>query len=449
MQDKTLTKALQALDNDSAKRATRQRYLDGTQPLAFIAPEARKALGERFTRMTVDVPNLAVQAITERLRVTGFAGAQADLVWADWKRLDLDQLAPIAHREALALGDAYVIVWGAGTTPVATIESATQVAVLRDPATRQVTAAVKRWEDDKGTRAVLFTPEKITQLTSPSKGATLDFTTSKVIHNPLGVVPVVPLRNSNSILGNSSSIIDPLMAPVDALAKLLTDLLVTSETGARPRRWATGVELVEDPVLDAEGNVVMDEDGQPMVTVSSPIRESDRMMVVEAAEAKVGQLPGADLGNYADAVRVLQEQISAVSGLPQHYLGISSANPASADALRASEASLVARCESYQRQFGRAWEAVARLMVAIRTSAPVDAVELAVQWADAGTRSIAQEADAVVKLYSAGLLPASYALKRLGYSDDEVAAIRAARRAEALDQSGSNLSALLPADGAA
>ena len=52
------------------------------------------------------------------------------------------------------------------------------------------------------------------------------------------------------------------------------------------------------------------------------------------------------------------------------------------------------------------------------------------------------EADAVVKLYSAGLLPASYALAKLGYSDDEVAEIRAARRAEALDSVGVNLRAL-------
>jgi hypothetical protein len=35
--------------------------------------------------------------------------------------------------------------------------------------------------------------------------------------------------------------------------------------------------------------------------------------------------------------------------------------------------------------------------------------------------------DAVVKLYQAGLLPTSYALSKLGYSDDEIAEIRSAR----------------------
>jgi hypothetical protein len=64
-------------------------------------------------------------------------------------------------------------------------------------------------------------------------------------------------------------------------------------------------------------------------------------------------------------------------------------------------------------------------------------------WADPATRSLAQEADAVVKLFQTGLLPASYALARLGYSDDEVKAIRTARRAEALDTAGTDLTALV------
>jgi hypothetical protein len=33
----------------------------------------------------------------------------------------------------------------------------------------------------------------------------------------------------------------------------------------------------------------------------------------------------------------------------------------------------------------------------------------------------------VVKLYQAGLLPTSYALSKLGYSEDEIAEIRTAR----------------------
>lgn len=168
------------------------------------------------------------------------------------------------------------------------------------------------------------------------------------------------------------------------------------------------------------------------------------MMVSEAAEAKFGQLEAADLSAYQNAVQVLQTQIMAVSALPAHYVGITGNQPASADALRAAEASLAARAEARQATFGRAWEQVARLMVAVQDGTDPASVDVAVQWADPATRSVAQEADAVVKLYAAKLLPASYALARLGYRDDEVQAIRAARRAEALDGAGTDLQALLP-----
>lgn len=151
------------------------------------------------------------------------------------------------------------------------------------------------------------------------------------------------------------------------------------------------------------------------------------MMVAESADTKFGQLDAADLTGSEAAVRVLTSQIMAVSALPAHYIGSLTNQPASADALRAAEASLTARAEARQAAFGRSWEQVARLMIAVRTGVAPTSLDVRVQWADASTRSTAQEADAVVKLYSAGLLPARYALAKLGYSSDEVAAIETAR----------------------
>jgi hypothetical protein len=76
--------------------------------LAFLAPEAKTALGNRFGRMASNVPRLAVTALAERLRINGFSDPD---LWADWIRCDMDQLSGVAHREALLLGDSYVIVW--------------------------------------------------------------------------------------------------------------------------------------------------------------------------------------------------------------------------------------------------------------------------------------------------------------------------------------------------
>lgn len=437
------TDLLQRIDHPAARYAVLDRYYVGEQPLAFLAPEARKALGDRFGRIASNLCRLSVTSIAERLRVTGFTGAD---VWGDWLRNDLDQLAPVAHREALLLGANYVVVWAdAQGRPQVSIESAHQMSVKVDPGTRQIVAACKRWTTDTTTEATIFEADTITRLRANNVGATTaGFETVEVLDNPLGVVPVVRLANTDRILGDPVSEITDLIPLVDALNKTLADMLVGSEYYARPRRWATGVELVEEPVLDDDGNPVLDDDGDPVVEETNPYPENNRMMIAEEVQAKFGQLEAASIAAYESSVKVLLEQIMAVSALPAHYVGITSANPASADAMRAAEAALTARAEAKQALFGRSWEQVARLIVAVREGINPAEVEASVQWADPSTRSIAQEADAVVKLHQAGLLPATYALKRLGYSDTDVVEIRTATRLEAMDSAGADVTSLLP-----
>ena len=418
---------LQRLNQPAARYAELDRYYSGTQPLAFLSPEAKQALGNRFGVMASNLPRLAVTALAERLRVTGFSG-DPDL-WDEWIRNDLDQTSGIAHREALLLGDSYVIVWADQFgRPKVTVESAKQVAVLTDPGSREVYAAIKRWEDPNTntTEAVMYLRDVIVRLRAEQRGAVANgFKTVDEIANPLGVVPVVNLRNTDRIVGEwGVSEVDDLKPLVDALNKSLADMMVTSEYVGRPRRWATGIELIEEQVVDDNGDPVLDGDGQPVLTEINPIPEGHRAMISENADAKFGQLNAADLAGYEASVRVILGQIMAVSTLPAHYVGVFTDNPASADALRAAEASLTARAEARQAQFGRSWEQVARLMLAVRDGrdpALVDPVR--VHWADAATRSVAQEADAVVKLYQAGLLPQGYALAKLGYSEDEIAKV--------------------------
>lgn len=414
------------------------RYLSGEQPLSFLAPEAKAALGDRLAVMSTNIPRLAVTSLAERLRVTAFDvdGSPGRDLWAAWIRADLDQTAPLVHREALGLGRSFVMVWADrdGRAQV-TVESAHAVAVARDPVTRAVTAAVKRWVSDGRAHLVLYGPEEITRYRSdaavadPAALPATGWSQTGTVRNSLGVVPVVPFTNADRLVDvdGRSEIVD-LIPLVDALNKTLSDLLVGSEYFARPRRWATGLELDED------------DDGQAV----NPIPEGDRTMVNEDPAGRFGSLPAADLGAYDAAVRLLLGQIMAVSALPAHYVGIFTDNPTSADALRAAEASLAARAEARQATFGRAWEQVGRLVVAVERGVDPAGVDVRVRWADPTTRSVAQEADAIVKLHAAGLLPASYALARLGYPEDEISKIRAARRAEALDQAGTDLSGFLP-----
>lgn len=436
MNDDLLTTLMQKIEEPAARFADLDRYYTGTQPLAFLSPESRRALGDRFGRLATNLPRLAVTSLAERLRVTGFTGAD---VWPDWLRNDLDQDSGIAHREALLLGASYVIVWADQFgRPKVTVESAKQVAVLTDPGTRRITAAVKRWETAKTTEAVVYLPTEIIRLRAEQTGATTaGFTVVETLANPLGMVPVVRLKNSDRLLDDGVSEIDDLRPLVDGLNKVLVDMMVTSEFVGRPRRWASGIELEEQDVLDDDGNPTGETEAV------NPIPEGDRAMISENDSAKFGQLEAAGLDGYSTAVDVLLGQIMAVSALPAHYVGQLSDTPASADALRAAEASLTARAEARQASFGRAWEDVARLMVAVRDGVDPQRVDVRVAWADASTRSIAQESDAVVKLFQAGLLPASYALKRLGYSDTEVTEIAAARRGDSLNSMAVDLGKLV------
>ncbi len=407
------------LDAGSAERSRLDSYYAGTNALTYLAPEAREALGNRLSRVAANIPRLLVDAAAERLRVTGFEGVD---VWPHWQRLHGHTVADQVHREALILGDAFVLVWGDDRgNPILSPESPHHVAVITDPATGQVLHAIKRWTSGQTTFAIVYGPEEITTYRADVAGATSGgFRVVETVANPLGVAPVVGFVNSGRVGQPGHSEMETVIPLADANTKLLTDLLTASEATARARRWASGIELTED----ADGNVV------------SPFAENDKMMVSESPEARWGQLPGADLASYDKAVGVVMRQISAVSGLPEHMLGIGGDNPTSADSMRASEAALTAKAEAKQRIFGRSWAQVARLLAAVQSGGPVTDTPVTTTWADPTTRSEAAVADATVKLVQSGVLPVSYALQRLGYNENEIAEIRAARRAEALDATG-------------
>lgn len=427
MSNQLLIDLLHALDGPQHQFTRHGRYYRGEQAISFVSPESRAAIGNRLSRLVVNVPRIAVNAIAERCRVLGFE-PDAD-IWRDFIANDLDQQAGIVHRSALLYGQSFVIVWGNGARPIATVESPLNVQVLTDPATREITSAIKRYHTKTESHAHVYLPTEIQHWRANTAGAASSaYELIDSLPNPLGVVPVVRFLNAD-LLGDGVSEIADIACLTDALSKVSSDMLIASEFLAKPRRWATGVELTEVPVLDADGNPAI-EAGQPVTDVVSPFPENDRFLISEAAETKFGQLSGSGLDGYKNAADLILSEIAAVSSLPPHYLGILHDNPSSADALRASEAGLTSRAAAKQGAFGRSWEMVGRLMAAVRTGSDPADIECRVQWCDPGTRSEAQAADAVVKLHQAGILSRPGALRRLGFTDEEIRAELAAQAAE-------------------
>jgi hypothetical protein len=398
-------------------------YYRGEQPLGFVSEEDLEAIGAGLSHLRVNIPRLLVNSLAERMRITGVSCDAAD-VWPDFVANDLDQLAGAVHRSALLYGQSFVTVWGEDAKPIVTVESPLNMSVLTDPATREITSACKKWEDKtKGeTHVMVYLPDKIQHWRSDTVGtANTSYKLVESRPNPLGQVCVVRFLNSDLIGGDAWSEISDIAGLSDALSKVTTDMLTASEFLAKPRRYLTGEALSGVPVYDENGDPVVDANGDPVVEKVVSVPDGDRFMQAEKPEAKFGQLPGAPLDGFRNAADLIRTQISAVGNLPQSYLGDDKANPASADAIKNAEAGLVARVTGKMASLGRSWEAVGRLMAAVRTGRDSRTIQCRVKWGDPNLRSESQFADAAQKLHSEGLISRKSVLRARGLTDDEIA----------------------------
>lgn len=416
-------KMLQALDLAQPKILKRDQYYRGTVPLRFAADKVEGDLRFFHTNLC----RVAVQALAERLRLKRI-DAMVDGVDASerarglWLASNMDQLLQSVLADALAVGSAYLIVWvDAHGRPTVTVESAEHVISFHDPINRAVTGAVKRWfeKDHQGVvvneHVVEYRADKVTHFVRGGHGR---LEARESFDNPLGVVPVVPLINVGRVTDPEGySVLDDLGSLVDMLSKLLADMITASEAVARPRRWATGVDLEENDGAGfmADGFTADALAPEPLPEVKAPFSDDDKMWIAEDDRAKFGQLPGADLGGYKTAVDLVLQQIMSVSALPAHMVGVTSNQPASADAIRAAEASLTARAESRTRVFGLPIEQAVRLLVAADAGVDPSRVDVSVKWADPATRSQAQEADAITKLHSLGIVTTNEAREMFGF----------------------------------
>ncbi|CAN5888157.1 hypothetical protein BH10ACT9_BH10ACT9_35520 [soil metagenome] len=427
-----LKSMIERLDQAALTHRENNMYLSGRQPLAFISAKSRAALDNRVRRIASDIPSLAVNCLSDRLRLNGFESDSDP--WTLYLENDMDQLAPILHKEALALGQAFALVWASPIdgTPRVTIESAEQCAVRRNPISREVEVGIKRVVDGKQTHCWLYFPDVVQYWRADTpNGNTFDLIEEH--DNPLLAVPLVPFTNTDRLLDvDGRSEIEPLKCLVDGLNATLAGLAVAVESVSLPRRWATGLELREEVVTDpVTGEPVIGEDGEPQMRLINPIAEGDRMAVSSDEQTKFGNWDAADLTGYRTAVDIWLSQIEAVSSIPSSMLGVLHNQPPTAEAMRASSTALTSKAESKALSFGRSHEMVAKLLVALRDGVDPRSVRVRAVWGDPSVSSTAQEADAAVKLYQSKVLSRKATLTRMGYTQDEIDAEIEALEADA------------------
>jgi hypothetical protein len=407
-------------------------YYEGTQPLAYMHPELLAELGDRIQKVVVNWPRLVVDAVEERIDVEGFrrdSDSEADKnLWEIWQANGLDEQSQQAHVDAMVMRRSFVTV-GANKDdkelPLITVESPLQMYADIDPATRRVRAALRWWYD---TQAAMDGQVREQYATLLLPNSTIQYHMNegwKVIerddHN-LGMVPVVPLVNRPRLLEplGVSELAD--IIPIsDAACKVATDMMVAAEYHAIPRRWVFGAD--KEDFVDAEG--------KPLSTWSQLM---GRLWANERGPSEIaaGQFPESDLSNFHATINSLARLVASLTGLPPHYLGYSTENPASADAIRSSEARLVKRAERKMRAWGGSWEQVMRLAERIRDGEDnPKSRSLETIWRDASTPTEAAKADAAVKKVQARIIDDEQAWEDLGYTSTQRERMRMRKEAAA------------------
>lgn len=420
-----------------ARQAELKRYKDyyaGDHPLSFTTSKYRRAFGKLLRSLSDNWMALVVDAVAERLNVEGFRFGEDSSgdkdAWRIWQANQLDADSEIAHTEAIKCGESAAIVWwGADSSPEITVEDPQQVIVALEPGSRRRrAAALKCWVDEEGFRyATLYLPDYIYKYRSSKPtdskliaggAVTVKWEEREIageawpLPNRLEVVPVVPLVNRPRLLGGGESEIRSVIPLQDATNKLLADLVLASEFGSYPQRWATGIEVPKDP-----------DTGQPLEPFKAAV---DRLWTSRSKDTTFGQFDPADLDNYVTALTKLAQDIASQTRTPPHYFYLRGEFP-SGESIKAAETGLVAKARRKMRHFGESWEEVMRLALIVdgkgERAAIVGAETI---WGDPESRTEGEHVDALTKLQALGI-PSEQLWEDAGYSPQQIERMKAMR----------------------
>lgn len=141
------------------------------------------------------------------------------------------------------------------------------------------------------------------------------------------------------------------------------------------------------------------------------------IMTAANSDAKFGNFDAADLKNFHEAVNALLAWCAAELGLPLRFMGQEAVNPASEGAIKADESRLVKNVELKNRFDGDSWSWVMGLWEMMRAGRIRRGNTIRALWFDPSTPTQSEQADAILKLHSAGILSREGSWDELGWDE--------------------------------
>jgi len=472
------TKLVASLAGQNSARQTQyttyRQYYDGDHGTQLTARQRKYLSVGTGQEFNVNYCPLVVDALVERLGVTGFevhpppparrtnsraaaleaqvqavtpttlgTDVQRDLVWDWWTQNRMDAVQNIVHHAAVRDGDSYVVVeWdNEKHIPVFCDEPAwdgtegVQVHYSHDKR-RQIEFASKWWTltQADGTQVVrcnLYYPDRIEKY---SRGGEAGSWTQYLDEGqktwpipwvdghgqPLGV-PVVHFKNRDQGYNYGQSELQDVLPVQQALNKAIIDLLAAADTTGFRIYWMLGDDPSE--ITISPGTWVYSE--------RPPTGEDG---------ASMGYFPGEDLGALIQFKDAFVTEIARVSRTPTSFFQVSGHRPAEGT-LKQEEVGLVAKAIKCQTDFGNAWEDAMRvacvLYNAFGAQTPADQVDplssFVTQWKDCQTRNARDHLEALKIKRELGV-PEEQLWAEMGYSAAEIADMKAQRGQDRAEQ---------------
>lgn len=385
----------EAITGRASANSKHESYYDGSFRLKFLGiglPEESKRLD-----VVAGWPATAVNVLEERLSFLGWDDDDLGRVF-DENKLTIESSQ--VHLESLIHGISFVSVTSGGDGEPGVLirghnpQNAT--GIINQRTGLLDVGFTREMRDGEMVTATLWTKDEV--VTARRKRGGDPWSSVDRVPHGLGAVPLVAVVNQPRVgmPYGKSEITKALRGYTDSASRALVAMDVNREFFSSPQRYAIGVD--KESFVGPDG---LSKNEWQMVT--------GRMWMVppdeQGADVKLGQFDPISPGPYLDQVRGLAQMVAAESAIPPTYLGFSTDNPSSADAIKQMEARLVRRAKRRQSTFGEAWEEVGRLAKSALSGSPVD-VKPKVMWEDASTPTLAATMDAVVKGVQSGVLSA-------------------------------------------
>ena len=400
-----------------------QGYFDGDIPvLALMNTEERRAFRAFLRESGANWCELIVNAVAERLQVTGFrfTGDDDGTAWRIWQASHMDADAELVQTDALVTGQAFMLVQPDDDNPTGvaiTPESPMEACVLYEPGDRRTRrAGYKRYElDEGGALEILILPDVIATWEPDSGGV------PQIEANPAGEVGLVEIVPQPRTYGDPRSELTPALVIQDRINTLIFNRLVSADYGAFRQIWATGIRLARQVAKEAKNGDAKAEDGKPApARVAKPFELGvNRLLANEDPAGRFGSFPESELRGYLSSVEQDVNMLAAITQTPPHYLLGQMVN-LSADAIKASEAGLVAKVRRRALHIGEGHEETMRTGLRMIGHPAAADVSAEVVWRDFETRSEGQLVDALVKMRTLGV-PLEVLWERWGASPQEIA----------------------------